>query len=256
MRRLKKSRKDNILGQLRETALCETDPLASDDAFRRSPVSGTIACKDFRSGKNEVTERCSEPGCAEAAIVLIGENWLCSPHFIQRSYQQLEKISAGIRATSFHENHTEESARRLEECMRGAADIACSPAPPSNLERARVVDVLLWASELHGRLRRSPRVSARIPVLLRSDVTDRPREEKTETSVLSRHGMQVSCRSEIRQGDTLTCVRLDNGQRVEGRVAWIQRKASGEIEAGVEFSIEGNFWGIAWNENREEARSL
>ena len=49
--------------------------------------------------------------------------------------------------------------------MRGAADIACNPAPPSNLERARVIDVLLWASELHGRLRRSPRVPAQIPVL-------------------------------------------------------------------------------------------
>ena len=140
--------------------------------------------------------------------------------------------------------------------MRGAADIACNPAPPSNLERARVIDVLLWASELHGRLRRSPRVSAKIPILLRSEAADRPWEEKTETTVLSRHGMQVSCRSEIRQGDSLICVRLDSGQRVDGRVVWIQRRASGEIEAGIEFSSEGNFWGIAWSENREEARSV
>ena len=203
-----------------------------------------------------MVERCTEPGCAEDAIVLIGENWLCSRHFIEHSYQQLETISAGMHEDAFQENSAEESARRLEECMRGAADIACSPAPPSNLERARVIDVLLWSSELHGRLRRSPRVSARIPVLLRSETRDRPWEEKTETSVLSRHGMQVSCRSEVRQGETLTCVRLDTGQRVNGRVAWIQRRASGEIEAGVEFAIEGNFWGIAWNENREEARGV
>ena len=204
-----------------------------------------MPCKDFVRGKNEVAERCIETGCAEAAIVLTGENWLCSQHFIERSYQQLEKISAGMREVAFQENSAEEAARRLEECMRGAADIACSPVPPSNLERARVIDVLLWSSELHGRLRRSPRVAARIAVLLRSDAHDRPWEEKTETSVLSRHGMQVSCRFEMRPGETLTCVRLDTGQRVNGRVAWIQRKASGEIEAGVEFSIEGNFWGVA-----------
>ncbi len=54
----------------------------------------------------------------------------------------------------------------------------------------------------------------------------------------------------------MTCVRLDSGQRVDGRVVWIQRKASGESEAGIEFSTEGNFWGVAWNENREEARSI
>jgi PilZ domain-containing protein len=189
-------------------------------------------------------------------MVLIGDHWLCSPHFIQRSYQRLETISAGMRDSAFQENDGEESARRLEECMRGAADVACSPVPPSNLDRARVIDVLLWASELHGRLRRSPRMAARIPVLLRSEALDRLWEEKTEALVLSRHGMQVSCRSEIRQGDTLTCVRLDSGQRTKGRVVWIRRKSSGEIEAGVEFSSDENFWGMAWNENREEARSV
>jgi len=203
-----------------------------------------------------VAERCTEQGCTESAIVLIGENWLCNQHFIERSYRQLEEISAEMREASLQESNAEESARRLEECMRGAADIACSPVPPSNLERARVIDVLLWASELHGRLRRSPRVAARIPILLRSEALDRPWEEKTQTMLLSRHGMNVSCRSEIRQGDALTCVRLDTGQRVEGRVVWTQRRASGEIEAGVEFSGEGNFWGIAWSESREEARSV
>jgi len=203
-----------------------------------------------------VAERCTEQGCTESAIVLIGENWLCNQHFIERSYRQLEEISAEMREASLQESNAEESARRLEECMRGAADIACSPVPPSNLERARVIDVLLWASELHGRLRRSPRVAARIPILLRSEALDRPWEEKTQTLLLSRHGMNVSCRSEIRQGDALTCVRLDTGQRVEGRVVWTQRRASGEIEAGVEFSGEGNFWGIAWSESREEARSV
>ena len=203
-----------------------------------------------------MAERCTEQGCTESAIVLIGENWLCNQHFIERSYRQLEEISAEMREASLQESNAEESARRLEECMRGAADIACSPVPPSNLERARVIDVLLWASELHGRLRRSPRVAARIPILLRSEALDRPWEEKTQTMLLSRHGMNVSCRSEIRQGDALTCVRLDTGQRVEGRVVWTQRRASGEIEAGVEFSGEGNFWGIAWSESREEARSV
>jgi hypothetical protein len=202
-----------------------------------------------------LVERCSKEGCPEAAIVLIGDSCLCSQHFIKHSYQQLEDISTGMRAPAREGNDPEVSARRLEECMRGAADIACNPTPPSNLERARVIDVLLWASELHGRLRRSPRVSAKIPMLLRSEAPDRPWEEKTESMVLSRHGMQVSCRSEIRPGDALICVRLDNGQRVDGRVIWSHRKASGEIEAGIEFSGEGNFWGLAW-ESRQQARTV
>lgn len=198
-----------------------------------------------------MAERCTASACTEPAIVLIGENRLCSKHFIQQSYQKLETISAGMREQSFDEQNAEVSARQLEECMRGAADIACSPAPPSNLERARVIDVLLWASELHGRLRRSPRVPGRIPILLRSEAPDHPWEEKTETFILSRHGMQMACRSEIRPGDVMTCVRLDNGQRVEARVAWAQRNTGGGVEAGLEFTSDENFWGIDWSDVRE-----
>jgi len=203
------------------------------------------------SGKYEVAERCSESACTEPAIVLIGENRLCSKHFIEHSYQKLETISAVLREPAYDEHSAEASARQLEEFMRGAADIACSPAPPSNLERARVIDVLLWASELHGRLRRSPRVSARIPMLLRCESADHPWEEKTETFILSRHGMQLSCRSEIRPGDLLVCVRLDNGQRAEARVAWTHRNTGGGVGAGLEFTSNENFWGIDWSDVRE-----
>lgn len=197
-----------------------------------------------------MAERCKESGCPDAAIVLLGDDWFCGRHFIDRSYQQLEKISANLREPLYDEKNAEVSAKRLEECMRGAADIACRPAPPSNLEKARVIDVLLWSSELHGRLRRSPRVSVRIPMQLRCESPERPWEEKTETQMLSRHGMQVCCRSEIRPDDVLTCIRLDSGERTEARVAWTHRKASGEIEAGIEFPNDENFWGIAWSQNQ------
>jgi hypothetical protein len=197
-----------------------------------------------------VGERCGESGCPDAVVVLIRERWLCSKHFLNYSYQQLDKISSEMREPAFDESRAEATAQFLEACMRGAADIACRPVPLPNLEKARVIDVLLWASELHGRLRRSPRVLARIPVLLRSQTPDHPWEEKTETELLSRYGMHVCCRSEIRAGDALICVRLDNGRRVESRVAWTRRKATGEIEAGIEFPNEENFWGLVWTEPR------
>ena len=41
--------------------------------------------------------------------------------------------------------------------------------------------------------------------------------------------MQVVLPVRSPPGDALTCVRLDNGERVEGRAVWIQRKASGEL---------------------------
>lgn len=226
--------------------------LLCDRGFEQRKVSGKMSAKTVAGDRipvnTRVVEQCSETACPEAAIVLLGDSSMCSKHFIERSYQELEKISERVSEPAFDESLAETAGRLLEDCMRGAADIAGRPTSLSNLEKARVVDVLLWASELYGRLRRSPRVATRIPVLLRSEAPDRPWEEKTETQLVSRHGMQVSCRRELRKGETLTCVRLDSGRRAVARVAWTRSKDSGEIEAGLEFANEDNFWGLAWND--------
>jgi hypothetical protein len=81
-------------------------------------------------------------------------------------------------------------------------------------------------------------------VLVRSEALEKVWEEKTETKMLSRHGLQVSTRNEVKVNDVLTCVRLDNGWRTEARVVWARRKPSGESEIGLEFLSDENFWGL------------
>ena len=187
--------------------------------------------------------KCSSEGCSDEVVASVENRGLCRKHFLANAYRQLETISAQIQDPRFHESHGEPAARFLEDCMRHAADIACAPAPPSNLERAQVLDVLLWASELHGRLRRSPRVSARVAVKLRSETQQW--EERVETQLLSRHGFQLTCGHELNVEDVLICERLDVGWRTQVRVVWARRKETGATEAGFEFLKDENFWGIA-----------
>jgi hypothetical protein len=52
------------------------------------------------------------------------------------------------------------------------------------------------------------------------------------------------CHHELRSGDALVCIRLDNGRRVNARVAWARSKDSRESEAGVEFIADEDFWGM------------
>jgi hypothetical protein len=175
-------------------------------------------------------------------VASVENSSLCRKHFLASAYRQLESISAQIHEPRFHETHGEPVARFLEDCMRHAADIACASAPPSNLERAQVLDVLLWASELHGRLRRSPRVRARVVVKLCSEAQQW--EETVQTQLLSRHGFQLTCAHELSVEDLLTCERLDVGWRTQARVVWARHKESGATEAGFEFLKDENFWGI------------
>lgn len=189
-------------------------------------------------------EGCSVPECTEEGIASIDERVLCRTHFLTSSYQRLEAISGQIHQQEFQERQADAAGRFLEACMHDAADIACAVAAPGNLERARVLDVLLWASELHSRLRRGPRVPAKISVLLRSEAPGRSWAEQTETQLLSRHGAQLRCRQELLVDERLTCVRLDTGRQAEARVAWIAHKGPQELEVGIEFIQEKNFWGL------------
>jgi len=191
-----------------------------------------------------MSPQCAASGCSEAAVASLEALEVCRAHFLASAYEHLQSIAAQIHEADFHIRHAESAGRCLEQCMREAANIACSPDLPSNLERAQVLDILLWASELYGRLRRGPRVLARVPILVRSEDAHRPWEEKTETRVLSLHGFSFVCRHEVRAADALTCVRLDTGLRGEARVAWVRQQASGENLAGVEFTAEEDFWGL------------
>src|SRR3954466_9699816 len=145
-------------------------------------------------------ENCSLPGCHEGAVVSLETNSFCRAHFLAYCYKRLESISKSVSAKSYNitQEEADAASRFLQECMRAAADIASAQEMPSNMERAQVYDVLLWASELHGRLRRSPRRAARFPVLLRSEIPGSTWEVKTETAVVSRYGMSLTCRADVR----------------------------------------------------------
>ena len=187
---------------------------------------------------------CAANQCAEAAVASFDDRAVCRAHFLASAYGHLESIASQIHEPNFHENHDESAARCLEQCMREATNIACGAEPPGNLERAQLLDILLWASELYGCLRRGPRVRARIPIWVRCEAPEGPWEEKSETHMLSTHGFSFLCRHELSKDQVLTCVRLDTGRRLDARVVWVRAKESGEIEAGLEFLRRDDFWGF------------
>jgi PilZ domain len=229
---------------LRAASLVTSRKQPGRERFSRLAASGNMP---FRTVSRErfleaMMHYCSTEGCSEASVAVVDDRGFCYGHFLSYSYERLEAISAQIHQPQFRNQQTESTGRFLEDCMRSAADIAHAVEAPTNLQRARVMDVLLWASELHGRLRRGPRVPARIPVQIQLETTDGRWEERTETLQVSRHGAHILCRHEANIGDRLTCVRLDTGARADAHVAWIRRRRSGEVEMGIAFLGEVNLW--------------
>ncbi|HKW64529.1 MAG TPA: hypothetical protein VJN89_18395 [Candidatus Acidoferrum sp.] len=103
-------------------------------------------------------QNCSERACHSAAATSLDHQALCLNHFLLRCYAQLEAVDP--RAQKSREQRVELAAMRafIEECSQKTLEVCLQREDLTNLERARLLDILLWASELFLVLR-APRVT-------------------------------------------------------------------------------------------------
>jgi len=112
-----------------------------------------------------VEERnCSEAACDCAAAASLDQQALCLNHFLLRCYAKLETVDP--RGQKSREERVDLASMRafIEECSQKALEISLQREDLTNLERARLLDILLWASELFLILR-APRVTSEEPSL-------------------------------------------------------------------------------------------
>ena len=101
---------------------------------------------------------CGAGTCGRAAITTLDEQALCLSHFLQRCYARLEELDP--RGRKFNAELVNMAAMRafIEECSRKALDVSLHSEKLSNLQRGRLLDILLWAGELFLLLR-APRLT-------------------------------------------------------------------------------------------------
>lgn len=101
---------------------------------------------------------CCENACHSAAATSLDHQALCLNHFLLRCYAQLEAVDP--RGQKSREQRVDLAVMRafVEECSQKALEVCLRCRNLTNLERARLLDILLWASELFLVLR-APRVT-------------------------------------------------------------------------------------------------
>src|SRR6266566_2607039 len=165
-------------------------------------------------------EQCGVKGCDQAAGATLEGEALCRAHFISACYAQLERYDEMQKARRLSVSDAESARRFINECSRDADEIEHATKDLDNLDRARLLHIILWSNELGRHLRRSPRKSASIPVRLCCDKLGSAWQEETQTLLLSRHGASLRCDHTAKPGEPVQLVRLDTGQEVQARVAW------------------------------------
>jgi len=101
---------------------------------------------------------CGMDSCGGAAIAALDRQALCLNHFLQRCYEKLERLDPRGRKFSVEPVDVASMRAFIEECSRKTLDISLQAKNLSNLQRGRLLDILLWAGELFLLLR-APRLT-------------------------------------------------------------------------------------------------
>ncbi len=105
------------------------------------------------------SRNCRVGSCNGAAVATLDHQALCLNHFLSRCYEKLEGFDPRGRKFSAAESVDLTSMRAfIEECSRKALDISLHSQSLTNLQRGRLLDILLWAGELFLLLR-APRLT-------------------------------------------------------------------------------------------------
>lgn len=91
--------------------------------------------------------RCDANHCGRPAMSTVELHFFCVDHFISYSYERLNRCRP-IPFSDADDKTTEANERFLRQCSDQAANLLRPLLGLDNLDRARLFDILLWASEL------------------------------------------------------------------------------------------------------------
>jgi hypothetical protein len=94
-----------------------------------------------------VHKRCRYAACQELGITAVGDEDLCCDHFVLRCYEFLEQIDAERAKNGTDMFHSANLRSAVNGCLQGALEVSLKSDTLDNLQKARLLDIMLWAGE-------------------------------------------------------------------------------------------------------------
>jgi hypothetical protein len=98
---------------------------------------------------------CSMDSCQDAAVALLAQQDLCLDHFLSHCYGHLDGLDVRRGGSRLDAIDLAPTKTFVEECSRQALDVSLACPNITNLQRGRLLDILLRAGELFILLRTS-----------------------------------------------------------------------------------------------------
>jgi len=121
--------------------------LMNEDTQQYPDEKQTSDSQQDRLSQAQKPARCETGNCGRPSMSSLELKHLCVDHFIARCYERLNECNA-YRFADPGEAASVAIDRFLRSCAQQAAGLVHPMRGLDNLERARLFDILLWASEL------------------------------------------------------------------------------------------------------------
>ena len=92
--------------------------------------------------------KCSLDSCADPVVTCFAQRDLCLHHFLCRCYEDLDRFALSGRGSQVDHSGLAALKVFVEECSRRALEVSLQCPHLDNLQRARLLDILLRVSEL------------------------------------------------------------------------------------------------------------
>ena len=92
--------------------------------------------------------KCQLDFCAKSAIISLESLGLCLEHFLSSCYERLDYLEPMVRSRSLEERHRRAVYAFLEECSDRALLLALQQEHLTNLDRSRLLNILLLTRHL------------------------------------------------------------------------------------------------------------
>lgn len=123
---------------------------------------------------------CSTSGCENWAMIVLEGQQFCLDHFFSSCYARLDQIEPLVRRCSLDASEAKAVRGFLQECSDRALFISLRYDLLTNLERSRLLEILLSCSELQLLLRRLPPEFSNFVSRVQSDLASRDCHPKNE----------------------------------------------------------------------------
>ena len=99
---------------------------------------------------------CKVFGCTNSAVVGPGGQDACLEHFFSNCYEHLERLESLALRISLDPAEVEDACAVLEDCSNRTLFVCFRDQSLTNLERSRLLEILLSCRDLQYRLRNGP----------------------------------------------------------------------------------------------------